>query len=140
MRQICVPKDKINSVMNEKVEGHCLECGDAIDYGRKDKKFCSSSCKNKYHNEAIKRQRWSREKTLRRIDKNHSILSSLLKCGMREIEINAVVALGFRPEYVTFFKKNRKSIDLRCFDIKYKQSEERIYHITKVNDLTSEND
>ena len=63
----------------------CLECGDEIRYGRKDKKFCSNTCKNRYHNEIQHYSRSSRLRILGAFDRNYSILEKLLRLNIRTI-------------------------------------------------------
>jgi len=121
---------------SRKEGGHkCLECGDRIRYGREDKKFCSDECRNRFHYKRNKEAILARRRAERSIEKNYGILDGILKEGVSEIDVSEIVALGFRPEYVTYFKKNRRFIELACFDIRYRMSELRIFGIERMDTM-----
>lgn len=110
----------------------CLECGEKILYGRGDKLFCSTECKNRYHYRRTKVIRTVRHRTERYLEKNHTILSGLIDEGLTEMDLSDLLRLGFRPEFATFFKKGKKYVELACFEIRYKLSESRIYGIERM--------
>ena len=64
--------------LHNEEEGACLECGSTI-RGRKDKHFCSLSCKNAWHNRAQQAKRHHRARILAALSGNYSILEALLK-------------------------------------------------------------
>ena len=53
------------------VQPSCLECGDRIEYGRQDKKFCCEECKNRYHNRQARRSRVFRLRVMSALEKNY---------------------------------------------------------------------
>lgn len=113
--------------------GHCLECGDIIEYGhgRPDRKFCSTGCKNRYHNKR-KAVSWRvyQHKVQKVLEVNHDILDRLLHIGLTSIDRMSLVRLGFDFNYVTSYHK----IGLRnvycVYDITYEATPSRIFHIT----------
>ena len=110
----------------------CLECGDEIAYGRKDKKFCSETCKNRYHNE---RQHYSRSVRLRvlgALDRNYSVLEKLLRLGISSISIGDIANMGYNKEFVTSYHKVGGHNEFRCFDIKYCCSDSKLFHIERI--------
>ena len=111
----------------------CLECGDEIRYGRKDKKFCSNTCKNRYHNEIQHYSRSSRLRILGALDRNYSILEKLLRLNIRTISLGDLAQMGYNKEFVTSYHKVGGHDEYRCFDIKYCCSGSRIFRIERVN-------
>lgn len=110
----------------------CLECGHTIQYGRSDKKFCSESCKNRYHNRKGYDFLKVHSKTIRILDNNYKILDHCLDRGLTSIGLSQAVQWGFNPEYVTGFCKNKIKLESRCYDIRYNRSETRIYRIARI--------
>lgn len=111
----------------------CLECGREI-YGRLDKKFCDENCKNRYHNQHYHSSSRLRDRIFTDLSTNHRILENLLKMGLTSVNLYDVQALGFKPSLVTGYAKKKGYDELRCFDICYRQTPERILGI-KVSDL-----
>ena len=110
----------------------CLECGKEILYGRTDKKFCSEDCKNKYHNN---RHRYSRNihyKVLNGIEKNYSILNRLYRSHVLSIDIGDLVALGFRLDFSTGYRKSNRHDEYRCFEFKYYITRNRLFGLQKM--------
>jgi len=118
--------------MEEKSTGKCLECGHVL-YGRADKKFCSEGCKNKYHNRFGHKSTRLRERTFMDLSTNHRILTNLLKMGMTAITLYDIEALGFKQSLVTGYVRKRGYDELRCFDIRYRQTPERIFEIREID-------
>ena len=110
----------------------CLECGHPIVYGRIDKKFCSDSCKNRYHNRESSQFLRVHSKVIHTLDKNYRILTHCIDKGIVSIDLRDLIQWGFNPEYVTGVHKARMKTENRCFDIKYLRSDNRIYNIEKV--------
>ena len=79
----------IGSMSYEEDNGgkRCLECGDVLPYGRKDMKFCSSSCKNKWHYQSRSWVGALKLRTRSILDKNYSIPEALLESGVTSIDI-----------------------------------------------------
>lgn len=118
--------------MENQSAGKCLECGREL-YGRTDKKFCSESCKNRYHNHSCHKNTRIRERIFTDLSTNHRILTNLLKMGLTSINLYDVEALGFKTTLVTGYVRKRGYDELRCFDICYRQTPERISGIREIN-------
>ena len=114
----------------------CLECGDRIKYGRADKKFCCEECRTRHHNKQVKDGRAFRRKVLRQLDRNYSILDSLLNAGMTSADIMDLIAMGFAPGFVTSCKRMRSRMEYTCFDIKYVMTPSRISSMTKIQNVS----
>lgn len=112
--------------------GHCLECGEKMGYGRTDRKFCCSACKNKYNNRRIRNERIVRLRTDSAIERNYRILSHLLEMNVCSAGIRELEAMGFKREYSTGFHQSRGHLKMCCYDIEYKVSENKIYGIGKI--------
>ena len=116
----------------------CLEWGEPIVYGRTDKKFCCESCKNRFNNRKIRNSRNMKQRIWNALEKNHSILESLIKLGIVSIRLPDLCSLGFNPEYSTSYHKVGNHKEFRCFDIVYYLSESRIFGIRRVAAFVSE--
>lgn len=117
--------------LKQKERGECLECGTAI-YGRSDKKFCSVTCKNAYHNNILNGQKKARNRTIAALTVNYDILDKLIKNNIRTIGIDRIKELGFDENYSTGhrhgrFNRNEES----CFDITYYRTDAKIFHIRR---------
>ena len=121
----------VTIVKNRKRE-KCLECGDPIQYGRIDKKFCSDRCKNKWHNRESGKFLKIHSKVVHTLDKNYKILSHCIEKGLTSIDLRDMIQWGFNPEFVTGVHKARMKLENRCYDIKYLRSDNRIYHLERV--------
>ena len=110
----------------------CLECGDAIVYGRLDKKFCSTACKNRYHNRTSHDRRSVHLRVMNILDRNYSILDSLLDMNTTSIRLNDISLMGFNKEFMTSCRKAGSHMECCCFDIKYCCTAARIFNISKM--------
>ena len=112
-------------------EGNCLECGTAI-RGRKDKRFCSLTCKNNYHNRTQIAKRQMRAKVVAALTGNYSILEALLNVGKTGASLEELSELGFDPAYVTGHRRGRfRHDEYACFDITYYRTEARIFNVRR---------
>ncbi|KXX70959.1 DUF2116 family Zn-ribbon domain-containing protein [Flammeovirga sp. SJP92] len=101
---------------NEKL---CLECNKPIQFGRRDKKFCSQECKSSFHNKnnQIKyKQKIYHEKM---VYQNYQIIKSFYKEGKTVIRKSSFDEMGFNYNYFTTIFKSSKNIYLFIFDIGY---------------------
>ena len=65
----------------------CLFCGELIPGGRSGKKFCSESCKNRYHNNRrYPRREEVKKKVIRSLERNHLILEKLVRLGISSLD------------------------------------------------------
>lgn len=108
----------------------CLECGHEF-YGRPDRKFCSQTCKNHYHNRKSHSVRAVRVRILNALEKNYAILEKLLRLDIHSLDIQDLAQMGFRPDYFTSFRKVGKHCECRCFDIRYFRMPARICRIER---------
>ncbi len=112
-------------------ESNCLECGTAIS-GRRDKRFCSLSCKNKYNNRTQMVKRQLRANTVAALTGNYAILEALLKEGKTGAKLEELSALGFDPAYVTGHRRGRfRHDEYACFDIWYYRTDTRIFNVRR---------
>lgn len=113
------------------MQAACLECGCEI-YGRSDKKFCSEHCKNSFNNR--KRTEVDKEyrKTIKALENNRRILEGLLLSGVKSIDIDRIVELGFDIKHMTGHRKTETGHnEYDCFDIRYCQTGRKIFRIRK---------
>lgn len=113
----------------------CLECGKEIRYGRPDKKFCSEDCKNKYHNNKHKYSRNLHYRVLNGIERNYEILNRLYRSRVESIDIGDLLALGFRLEYSTGYRKSRRHDEFHCFEFRYYITRNRLFGLQKMEPL-----
>lgn len=111
--------------------GLCLECGDALPYGRADKKFCSVKCKSRYNYVSVRVLENMKASVKRALNRNHDILEQLIEQGVASIDIPDLVQMGYKPDCITSYHKVRNHNEYRCYDIKYYMSESRVFGISK---------
>lgn len=119
--------------------GHnCLECGNQLPYNaRHGKKFCSISCKNRFHNRQQMGPRTMKVRILAILEKNHRILSELLEDDITSVPMSNLLVLGFNPMYATCcYRLNRREMRM-CFDIRFCMTASRIYDLAYTADLTA---
>lgn len=118
--------------MNLIMEKFCLECGVPLgSFGRADRKFCSQNCKNLWHNNKYSGYRTFRQRIYSLLDRNHKILDNLLSIGIRSIDRNEIISLGFSTNHATSITKQKSHVKYYCFDISYYISDSRIWGIEK---------
>ena len=109
----------------------CLECGDVLPIGRSDRKFCSPSCRNRWHYENTGKLKGLKVRTIGAIDRNYAILESLLAAGRTSIDIPDLAQMGYNFDCITSYHKVRNRNEYRCYDIKYYMSESRIFRLER---------
>ena len=114
----------------------CLECGDEIVYGRKDKKFCSDECRHKHHNDNHRSCRHYKRMVGAILDRNHEILEELVRAGIKAIWVADAIAMGYNPAYVTSYRKHGKRSMCHCYDICYVATDNRMTSISKIQNLS----
>lgn len=111
--------------------GTCLECGTPF-YGRRDKHFCSLTCKNAWHNRAQQAKRHHRARILAALSGNYSILEALLKDEQTSARLEDLASLGFDPTYVTGHRRGHfRHDEYACFDIWFCRSDTRIFNLRR---------
>ena len=122
----------------KKFERHmpsCLECGDQIKYGRADKKFCSDECRTKHYNDRTKNARAFKRRVMKALSRNYDILDGLIRADADSVDLMTLVAAGFSPSVMTFFRRCGKHDEYGCFDIRYIMTSSRIYSISKIQNF-----
>ncbi len=114
-----------------KRERVCQECGRVIPRGRKDKRFCSATCKNRWHYREEGWLKGVKTKIVRTLDRNRAILDKLLQEGVTSIEIPDLAQMGYNFDCVTSYHKVRNHDEYRCYDIKYYMSGSRIFKLER---------
>lgn len=115
----------------KETKAHCLHCGTVM-YGRSDKKFCDTKCKNAYHNSETERSRRYRKSVMAAIEINYAILDDLLRNRQITVAVEKIAPRGFSPNYSTYHRKRYPRDEYGCFDIRYNRSDSRIYNIHRV--------
>lgn len=109
----------------------CLNCGKPLGAGRPDRKFCSRTCKNNYHNKETNLYRTARARTVTRIQKNYDVLSSILAMGITSISRTQALQMGMDFIHMTSCCISNGRVECGCFDIKYRLTETKLCNISK---------
>jgi hypothetical protein len=117
----------------------CLNCGEHVGPGRKDKKYCSEACKTEYNNKLTEQKRGAQKQAeelslpdfIRKIHdilvRNRELLDTLLKesNGRRRFEKRDLMGRGFNFKY---FTSQAPTLDgdvyCFCFEIGFKEIED----------------
>ena len=118
-------------IEEKETRGRCLECGDVLPYGRSDMKFCSQSCKSRWHYERDGRIKGVRLRIFGALDRNYAILESLLEMGVTRIDIPDLAQMGYNFDCITSYHKVRNRNEYRCFDIKYYMSDSSVFKLER---------
>ena len=102
-----------------KTQCTCLQCGDTITYGRYDRKFCSDRCRNKYHNTRRGQIRHYRLKIYTTLERNHDVLERLIALGCHSIGKLELADMGYDCSVVSSFCRHARTLECRCYDIRY---------------------
>lgn len=79
----------------------CTQCGSSF-LGRSNKKFCSLTCKNNFHNEHYREQNMVLTKLDKILHKNRAVLLDMYTVHRSApINIEVLKARGFHPNYHT---------------------------------------
>lgn len=117
----------------QKTESHCLECGSELGYGRPDRKFCCPRCRFEYHNHTKRPALNMRNRVMKTLEHNYSILMDLVSSGVGSISLGHLAAMGYDINCVTTAVKVGKHMEMGIFDIRYVQTEARISGIRNVS-------
>ena len=115
--------------MEENPKHECLECGNKIEYGRQDKKFCCNECRNHYNNRRRHRNTYYRSKVLNALERNYKTLSRLMNAGITSISLSDAVSMGFSPDVFTGQIRMKHYTENTCFDIIYRISNSKLSKI-----------
>lgn len=112
---------------------NCLMCGDEIQSGRSDKKFCSAACRNRYHSDRSGEIRSYRNRVITALSVNYRILDALIRQNKESAPLPELEAAGFRPSFITSCRKDRYGhTECSCFDILYCQTAAKVFQIRRV--------
>lgn len=78
----------------------CIECGGKL-FGRSDKKFCDSNCRNAYHNEKSRPIINQVRQINRSLVNNRSIIENLANEGVQKVSLKVLRTLGFEVNLFT---------------------------------------
>ncbi len=112
----------MGSTKKEKV---CLGCGDPVE-GRRDRLFCSVSCKSAYHYERNKEKEATFYTTVDiQLKRNHRLLKHFNTGGKATIREEVLIGAGFDPAYFTHFWRNKAGkVYFFCYDMGYMKATE----------------
>ena len=94
-------------------------------------KFCSSSCRNRWHYLQDGELQGIRRRIIGTLDRNYSILESLIAEGVTRIDIPDLAQMGYNFDCITSYHKVRNHNEYRCYDIKYYMSESRVFKLQR---------
>ncbi len=117
----------------------CQWCGEEINSGRSDKKYCDKSCSNSYNNYSFKRRNIHIDRYMKTYRKSYMALERLVdKYGIdSEIHVNDAIVLGFNTKTPCFLLrlKGRKGTYNQIGNLVYQVSKDyRFIKIYKLND------
>jgi hypothetical protein len=115
----------------------CLECGDKIT-GRIDKKFCTDSCRNAYHNRTNSDPVEIVKSINAVLKKNRRILSELNPGGKSKVTRDELLRKGFSFTYFTniFLTRNGKTYYF-CYDQGYVELEPNFFALVHRQEYVS---
>ena len=116
----------------------CLQCGDTINYGRYDRKFCSDHCRNKYHNAKRAQIRRYRLKVFNTLERNHDILEHLLGLGCHSMGKLELADMGYDCTVVSSFCKHTRDLECRCYNIRYNDRPGKITDLSYIPEVPEE--
>ena len=97
----------------------CLVCQKEIE-GRKDKVYCSLSCKSANQYEQRQEDEAHFYKVDRQLKKNRTILKRYNKVGKTTLRKEVLLAEGFAPSFFTNYWKNKQGqVYLFCYEYGY---------------------
>ena len=114
----------------------CLECGEKINYGRTDKKYCCDECRNRYHNHQSQASRNVKRRVLSLLEKNYQVLDVLVRSEVEAIRLTEAMAMGFNPNIMTSCNMDSRRKKIYCFDISYVMTANRLSSISKIQNLS----
>ena len=117
----------------------CLNCGDPVGAGRKDKKYCSEACKTEYNNKLQEQKRGAKKqeeelslpdfitKIQNILVRNREILDTMLRDGegRKRFEKRDLLGRGFNVKYFTSQAPTAEGeVYCFCFEMGYKEIED----------------
>ena len=117
----------------------CEWCGEDIEQGRSDKKYCDKACSNAFYNFSFKKRNLPIEGYMKLYRKSYMALKQLLGLyGVdSEVDINEAISLGFsiKTPYLLLQLKGRKGTYNQIGNLVYQVSDNRRFiKIYRLND------
>ena len=117
----------------------CKWCGEEIEQGRSDKKYCDKVCSNAFYNYSFKKRNLPIEGYMKLYRKSYMALKQLLSLhGVdSEVDINDAISLGFRIKtpYLSLRLRGRKGTYNQIGNLVYQVSNDNRYiKIYRLND------
>lgn len=123
----------MNDYSENAERNRCLECGKEIQYGRVDKKFCGSNCKNMYNNRMKKHLECNRSRIMRSLEINYRILYALYRSNVKSITIPEITSMGFALSIMTSHTRVGRYEEYACYDISYQISVTKVFNIRRLS-------
>jgi hypothetical protein len=114
----------------------CLHCGEKINYGRTDKRYCCDDCRVEHNNLMKRNGRIYRRRVLSQLASNYDILETILRSGADAVMLADIVSMGFSTSAVTSYSQVGKHVEFGCFDIKYRMTSAKVYSIYKIQNVS----
>lgn len=94
----------------------CKKCGSPI-YGRVDKKFCDSYCRNTFNNKVKKKQEQQILEINSKLRKNRTILKTLSPVGKATVRKEVLEGMGYNFNvFSSMYRASKKSIYYMCYE------------------------
>jgi len=104
---------------------NCKECGHNLK-GRSDKKFCDSNCRSAYNNRNHQLRNNVTRTTIKILKRNRQILWTNYTQGYADIKLTALIAQGFKTEYLTRQTILNTKLLSWCFDMAYAECKQGV--------------
>ena len=109
----------------------CLYCGKDIVDGRRDRKFCDSICRNRYHNDINQPVNDFYRRTEQVLRNNHKALCDILKEEVSaEVSFKTILLYGVKLNFITGTASNGDRVVYNLGLRKVKNNEWIVYKIT----------
>jgi len=107
------------AILDQQPERNCGYCGEVL-RGRSDKKFCSSECRNGFHNHHAARDDAYMRRVNKALRKNRRILRELNPDGKTTVHVDRLVDREFSFKYFTHVYVTKEGREYRyCYEHGY---------------------
>lgn len=111
---------------------YCKECGEPLPDSRTDRLYCSMACRHRHSYKSLLMGKEMRKSTITALDRNHMILSELLRKKVESINLQELQLMGFSSDFMTCCRRKPRYSECVCYDIVYNLTADRIFSITKI--------
>lgn len=94
--------------------------------------YCSEACRHRYSYKSMLMGREMRKSTMAALDRNHMILSELMRRRVKTVNLQELQLRGFNPDFMTCCRRKPRYSECMCYDIVYNLTADRIFSITKI--------